>query len=116
MSDNKDKLDTTITKPTNVVNFSLEATASADYVKCSIDYSLSLCTLLFFKKHFVPKMTEKGLMIDQTVDQAFLEVKVPTNAVMALTKYLDLLFKEMAKNPNQTGVSFGPSRIKLSKE
>jgi hypothetical protein len=91
-------------------------TLAADYVKCITDQDTGLCTLMFFKKHFLPTRRGDGaFVIDRTMDEGFLEVKVPMNTMFALALYMTEELKIIRAKPNSKGFHFGPSIIKEEK-
>lgn len=84
-------------------------TLVADYPKVVIDPGTHLCTFIFFKKHYSPKMTEKGAVIDQVNEEGFLEVKVPWETAFAMSTYMTLILEQIRKDHGLKEPRFGPT-------
>jgi hypothetical protein len=89
-------------------------TLGADYVKVLIDVQCRMCTFLFFKRHIIPRQSEKDskILLDGIHDEGFLEIKVPFETAFALSTYMNESLKNIQKD-NTIGMTFGPSEIVL---
>ena len=84
---------------------------AADFIKCMIDLDIGLATLLLYRRHVIPKTTEKEILADTIVDELFLEIKVPLNTFFATILYAYETFNRIRKGEKR-GVHIGPAAIK----
>ena len=103
-------------KPTKAISRSADfVTLASDYAKCTIVPSTQMCTFTFFQSHPIPKLEQKGLILDRIEEEMILEVKMPLSNAFGLAVYMTNILEELRKNPNQKGSFFGPVSIKMVK-
>lgn len=61
---------------------------TADEVKVMTDADAKICTLMFFQRHPVPKISGYGLDLDSIHMEAFLEVKLPLETAFEVGLYM----------------------------
>jgi len=93
----------------NVIVDDERATVPADYARFVVDQETDLCTIIFFRKRFNPKLTQQGIQLDTIDNEDFLEVKLPIKSARPLaTSMLEVLKAVQVAPPDQPKIWFGP--------
>jgi hypothetical protein len=99
--------------PTKTVSRSNNfGTLASDHAIITLDGDTGLGTITFFQTHTIPKMEDKGIMVDSVEEEVVLEVKMPFNTVFALGIYIANMVSHYQNNPNDHGKYFGPVAVK----
>lgn len=88
---------------------------AADYFRLMLDTDMGLVTLLFYRRHVIPKTTGKEVVVDTIADELFLEIKVPLNTFFAAIIFAYDLLKEIreeARGRKPSRIYIGPVTVK----
>jgi hypothetical protein len=79
----------------------------AEDVKVMCDDSSRICTLLFFKKHVMPRLAGRELEIDSIQHEGVMEIKLPYSSAFLLARYMNEIYKEIQAGKSRI-TRFGP--------
>jgi hypothetical protein len=79
----------------------------AEDVKVMCDDSSRICTLLFFKKHVMPRLTGRELEVDSIQHEGVMEIKLPYSSAFLLARYMNEIYKEIQAGKSRI-TRFGP--------
>lgn len=86
-------------------------TLASDHAIITLNGDTQIGTLTFFQTHAIPKIDERGIVVDSIEEEFVLEVKMPFNTVFALGMYIAKMVKHYQSNPHDHGVYFGPVKV-----
>jgi hypothetical protein len=102
--------------PTKTVSRSNNfGTIVADHAIVTLSEDTQLCTFTFFQTHAIPKIDERGIIVDSIEEEMVIEVKMPFSTAFAVSMYMNAMLKQFQSyqgKPHPTGTFFGPTAVR----
>ncbi len=90
-------------------------TTVADHAIVTLAEDTQMCTFTFFQTHAIPKIDDRGIVIDSIEEEFVFEVKMPFTTAFAVAAYMNAMLKQFQSyqgKPHAMGTFFGPTSIK----